>query len=153
MEDLKDKAIVDMGKYNKLVEFYDKVRQGFVYMLRLTYGGNERITYMSESEAIKELAEANIKLTASIDKLMQDLNNANQRIRHLEDKNIQHFRSRELHLKELKEELQRYKNKARDYEKNYIRTRKYFASCSIWEFWLWRKNHKYLLNQVHQIDY
>lgn len=141
MEDLKDKAIVDMAKYNKLVEFYNKVRQNYVSVTHYHYGGFERIKYVTESEAIKELGAECDKLNADYKILVQQLNNAREEISHLKAKNIQNFQSRERELNEVKADREKYKNKARNFEKNYLLIRKYFAGCSIWKFWFWRKRH------------
>lgn len=113
MENFEDKAIVDLKKYKKLVEFYDKIQLGMIFTSCHTYGYGETVKYRTESEAVKEVVEYNNKLVEEIKllnakngELLTNISNLNDEYKTLEGRY-----SKEIHNhKQTKEKLTSAKN-------------------------------------------
>jgi t-SNARE complex subunit (syntaxin) len=80
MEIFEDKAIVDLKKYKKLQEFYEKIPLGWVYIFYNTYGENKFIKFKTESEAVKEVVEYNEKLAKEVNRLNAQVSGLESRI-------------------------------------------------------------------------
>jgi t-SNARE complex subunit (syntaxin) len=87
MEIFEDKAIVDLKKYKKLVEFYEKIPFDSVYCSYDTYGGNNIVKYKTQSEAVKEVIKYNQKLASINSKLERQNFELQDRINNLIDEN------------------------------------------------------------------
>ena len=83
MENFEDKAIVDLKKYKKLVEFYDKIPFEYVYCVYNSYGDNQISKIKTQSEAVKEVVEYNNKLASEFNKLNQKISDLEYRVQNL----------------------------------------------------------------------